>query len=134
MLFRSLGLADRRRERKQPDGAGLLPHCGFGLLCDVAQAKRLRLPDPLAGMRQERSCARCLRPVPEADMGKSPDSGAGRTLRGWKPGDGPVSAKICGCSRLTVLLEHIVFTWAGTAELAGGFADDYPEQCLLLAA
>lgn len=32
------------------------------------------------------------------------------------------------------LLEQIVFTWDGAAELAGGFADGYPEQCLSLAA
>ena len=32
------------------------------------------------------------------------------------------------------ILEQLIYTWAGVADLAGGFADDYPEQCLSLAA
>ena len=32
------------------------------------------------------------------------------------------------------ILEQLVYTWAGVADVASRFADDYPEQCLPLAA
>ena len=32
------------------------------------------------------------------------------------------------------ILEQLIYTWAGVADLVSGFADDYPEQCLPLAA
>lgn len=32
------------------------------------------------------------------------------------------------------ILEQLVYTWAGVADVVSGFADDYPEQCLPLAA
>ena len=35
-----------------------------------------------------------------------------------------------GADRHGAILEQLIYTWAGAAELAGGFADDYLEQCL----
>ena len=39
-----------------------------------------------------------------------------------------------GADRHGAILEQLIYTWAGVADVAGGFADDYLEQCLPLAA
>ncbi|AVD71070.1 hypothetical protein CAY53_05890 [Desulfobulbus oralis] len=83
-------------------------------------------------MRQERSAAfgryRGATWASPLIQGQDARSGAG------SPETVLSQLKNCGCNSPTGLLEHIVFTWAGAAELAGNFADDYyPEQCLSLA-